>query len=88
MSLCVRLFDDIKIANAICGNKTPSSNELDHVLQCKSRFIKGKMFLLVLDDVWTENCKKWDNLKLPLMQSCAKGSRILVITQKKKRLQV
>ncbi|XP_021813083.1 putative disease resistance protein RGA3 [Prunus avium] len=75
-------FDEIKIAKAISGDYAPSSNELDEVLQCMSRSIQGKKFLLVLDDVWTDDPKKWEQLKVPLIQSGAKGSRILVTTRK------
>ncbi|CAB4297982.1 unnamed protein product [Prunus armeniaca] len=75
-------FDEIKIAKAISGDYAPSSNELDEVLQCMSRSIQGKRFLLVLDDVWTDDPKKWKQLKVPLFQSGAEGSRILVTTRK------
>ncbi|XP_016647601.1 PREDICTED: putative disease resistance protein RGA3 [Prunus mume] len=75
-------FDEIKIAKAISGDYAPSSNELDEVLQCMSRSIQGKRFLLVLDDVWTDDPKKWEQLKVPLIQSGAEGSRILVTTRK------
>ncbi|XP_070674713.1 putative disease resistance protein RGA3 [Malus domestica] len=44
--------------------------------------IWGKKFLLVLDDVWTEDRKKWDQLNFSLMQNGAEDSRILVTTQK------
>ena len=49
-----------------------------------SKSIEGKKFLLVLDDVWTEDQRKWEKLKLPLIQSGAHGSRILVTTRKQK----
>ncbi|ONI35602.1 hypothetical protein PRUPE_1G545200 [Prunus persica] len=75
-------FDEIKIAKAISGDDAPNSNELGEVLQCMSRSIQGKRFLLVLDDVWTDDPKKWEQLKVPLIQSGAKGSRILVTTRK------
>ncbi|XP_048420520.1 putative disease resistance protein RGA3 [Pyrus x bretschneideri] len=75
-------FDEIKIAKAISDDTSSSLKELDHVLEYMSRSIKGVKFLLVLDDVWTEDRKKWDQLKLPLMQNGAKGSRILVTTRK------
>ncbi|CAL8997744.1 unnamed protein product [Prunus brigantina] len=75
-------FDEIKIAKAIIGEDAPNSNELDEVLQCMSRSIQGKRFLLVLDDVWTDDREKWEKLKVPLMQSGAKGSKILVTTRK------
>ncbi|XP_016647522.1 PREDICTED: putative disease resistance protein RGA3 [Prunus mume] len=75
-------FDEIKIAKDISGDCATSSNQLDYVLQRMSESIQGKRFLLVLDDVWTENRQKWELLKVPLMQNGAKGSIILVTTRK------
>ncbi|KAB2607143.1 disease resistance protein RGA3 [Pyrus ussuriensis x Pyrus communis] len=75
-------FDETKIAKEINGDATSSSTGLDHVLESMSRSIKGVKFLLVLDDVWTEDRKKWDQLKVPLMQNGGEGSRILVTTRK------
>ncbi|CAN6583384.1 unnamed protein product [Malus baccata var. baccata] len=78
-------FDEIKIAKAIIEgveNKKPDLDELEAVLQRMSKSIKGKKFLLILDDVWTEDQGKWEKLKLPLIQSGAHGSRILVTTRK------
>ncbi|BFG15713.1 hypothetical protein CerSpe_019870 [Prunus speciosa] len=74
-------FDEIKIAKAISGDDAPSSNELDYVLECMSKSIQGKRFLLVLDDVWTHHQKKWEQIEIPLIQSGAKGSRIVVTTR-------
>ncbi|PRQ20551.1 putative P-loop containing nucleoside triphosphate hydrolase, leucine-rich repeat domain, L [Rosa chinensis] len=79
-------FDEVKIAKAIIENldgTQSSSNELEILLQSIKRHVEDEKFLLVLDDVWTEDPKKWENLKLPIiMQSCAKGSTILVTTRK------
>ncbi|XP_062009722.1 disease resistance protein RGA2-like [Rosa rugosa] len=81
-------FDEVKIARAIIEsldkNETQkSSNELETLLLCIRSHVKDKKLLLVLDDVWTENQKEWENLKLlVIMQSCAEGSRILVTTRK------
>ncbi|XP_070682205.1 putative disease resistance protein RGA3 [Malus domestica] len=79
-------FDEIKIAKAIIEgvkkDTSPNSDELETFLQCMSKSIEGKKFLLVLDDVWTEDQGKWEKLKLPLIQSGAHGSRILVTTRK------
>ncbi|CAN6559353.1 unnamed protein product [Malus baccata var. baccata] len=74
-------FEEIKIAKAIIGNNPPSSNELDDVLRSVSASIEGKKFLLVLDDVWTRDRKKWEQLEVALIQSGAKGSRIVVTTR-------
>jgi hypothetical protein len=43
-------------------------------------FMRGKRFLLVLDDVWTEDISKWDSLRVLLKQG-AKGSRVLVTSR-------
>jgi hypothetical protein len=43
-------------------------------------FLRGKTFLLVLDDVWTEDISKWDSLRVLLKQG-AKGSRVLVTSR-------
>ncbi|CAN6583201.1 unnamed protein product [Malus baccata var. baccata] len=78
-------FDEMKIAKAIISGAkavSPNSDELEDFFQCMSESIKGKKFLLVLDDVWTEDQRKWDRLKLPLIQGGAHGSRILVTTRK------
>ncbi|KAK9929850.1 hypothetical protein M0R45_026926 [Rubus argutus] len=79
-------FDEIKIAKAIIENldgTQSSSNELEVILQCIKTRVENMKLLLVLDDVWTEDKKKWENLKLTvIMQSCAEGSAILVTTRK------
>ncbi|KAK9943109.1 hypothetical protein M0R45_008728 [Rubus argutus] len=75
-------FNEIHIAKAMIGDDNiPISNELDALMQSVSKSVEGKRFLLVLDDVWTEDDTKWEHLKLALM-SGAKGSRILVTTRK------
>ncbi|PRQ20145.1 putative P-loop containing nucleoside triphosphate hydrolase [Rosa chinensis] len=80
-------FDEIKISKAIIenlGGPYSSSNELETLRLCIRSHIENKKFLLVLDDVWTEDKTKWENLKLPvIMQSCAKGSTILVTRENK-----
>ena len=75
-------FDEIKIAKAISGDDAHSSNELDRVLHRMSTCIEGKRFLLVLDDVWTPDRKKWEKLRAPLIEHGSHGSRILVTTRK------
>ncbi|PRQ20771.1 putative P-loop containing nucleoside triphosphate hydrolase, leucine-rich repeat domain, L [Rosa chinensis] len=87
-------FDVIKIAKEILehvsGIKSQdSSNLLEKLLENVEKHIKDKKILLVLDDVWTEDQTEWESLRLPvLMQSCAKGSRILVTTRKQEVAQM
>ncbi|KAG6395707.1 hypothetical protein SASPL_141831 [Salvia splendens] len=59
----------------------PNSNQLALVLEKLEASISGKKFLLVLDDVWTEDNTKWEPLKISL-QCGAAGSKILVTTRK------
>ncbi|KAL6180282.1 hypothetical protein ACLB2K_046946 [Fragaria x ananassa] len=81
-------FDVIKIVKEILelvsGIKSQdSSNVLQKLLESIQERIKDNKFLLVLDDVWTEDQAKGESLRLPvLMQTCSEGSRILVTTRK------
>ncbi|XP_020414925.1 putative disease resistance protein RGA3 [Prunus persica] len=83
--VCVSVpFDEIKIAKAIIEGlkkETPASNELQTLKSIIHESVKGKKFRLVLDDVWNQDYRKWEQLKLPL-QNGAVGSRILVTTRK------
>ncbi|PRQ20576.1 putative P-loop containing nucleoside triphosphate hydrolase [Rosa chinensis] len=81
-------FDEIKIAKAIIESldkkeTQSSSSELETLLLRIKTHVESKKFLLVLDDVWTEDRRQWECLKLPeILQSCAEGSTILVTTRK------
>ncbi|OMO94926.1 Disease resistance protein [Corchorus capsularis] len=46
-------------------------------------FVAGKDFLLVLDDVWTENYQEWEQLQSILKQG-GKASRVLLTTRSAK----
>uniref|UniRef100_A0A6N2MPV7 NB-ARC domain-containing protein n=1 Tax=Salix viminalis TaxID=40686 RepID=A0A6N2MPV7_SALVM len=77
-------FDGVRIAKAILEHlKVSTSNlvELQSLLQSVSQSINGKRVLLVLDDVWTEDHRLWEQLK-PSLVGCARGSRILVTARK------
>uniref|UniRef100_A0A6N2MJU1 NB-ARC domain-containing protein n=1 Tax=Salix viminalis TaxID=40686 RepID=A0A6N2MJU1_SALVM len=84
MWVCVsEAFDDVRIAKAMLEeleDSTPNLVELQSLLRRVSQSIKGIRFLLVLDDVWTENHEHWEQLERSLT-GCARGSRILVTTR-------
>ncbi|KAL7099035.1 hypothetical protein ACP275_09G057000 [Erythranthe tilingii] len=76
-------FDEVGIANEIIvgvGGSKPNTNQLEMVLQSLKETISGKKFLLVLDDVWTEDGTKWEPLRICL-KGGGLGSRILVTTR-------
>ncbi|KAL6126680.1 hypothetical protein ACLB2K_074726 [Fragaria x ananassa] len=78
-------FDEIKIAQAIIeeldkDNSSKSSNVLQTLTQCIVDLIKGKNFLLVLDDVWYPKSSQWEEFIKPLSKG-AVGSRVLVTTR-------
>ncbi|XP_062095320.1 putative disease resistance protein RGA3 [Humulus lupulus] len=79
-------FEVIKIAKAIVESiiedSAPNINELENLLQYMRKRIEGKRYLLILDDVWTEDRQKWELLRIPL-KCGGVGSRILVTTRKK-----
>ncbi|XP_061999492.1 putative disease resistance protein RGA3 [Rosa rugosa] len=76
-------FEEIKISKAIIEGLGTSkdSNELQILMQCIVELIKGKKFLLVLDDVWSPKLSQWEELIKPLRNG-ATGSRVLVTTRK------
>ncbi|KAK9923199.1 hypothetical protein M0R45_031630 [Rubus argutus] len=75
-------FDEIEIAKTIISDHdTPNSDKFYDPMQSVSKSFLGKRFLVVLDDVWTEDGNKWERLKGALMGGY-RGSRILVTTQK------
>ncbi|XP_062008539.1 putative disease resistance protein RGA4 isoform X1 [Rosa rugosa] len=79
-------FEVIQIAKAIIErldnvSNTPNSNQLDPLMVRIEELIKGKKFLLVLDDVWNPKYSQWEELIKPLLKG-ATGSKILVTTRK------
>ncbi|KAL5565860.1 hypothetical protein UlMin_029024 [Ulmus minor] len=72
-----------KIVTSV-GGTSPNPNPALEQLQTELRSrIEGKKYLLVLDDVWNEKSAEWDKLA-KLLQSGARGSRILITTRSEK----
>ncbi|KAJ9685439.1 hypothetical protein PVL29_017468 [Vitis rotundifolia] len=56
------------------------ANDLNQLqVKLKEKLSGKKKFLLVLDDVWNQNCDKWDVLYTP-MRTGAQDSRVIVTT--------
>ncbi|KAL7100038.1 hypothetical protein ACP275_09G123700 [Erythranthe tilingii] len=78
-------FNEVEIAKGIVASvkkldNPPNTNQLETLLQSLKETISGKKFLLVLDDVWTEDDTKWEPLKNSLTCGGA-GSKVLVTTR-------
>ncbi|KAG9156463.1 hypothetical protein Leryth_019989 [Lithospermum erythrorhizon] len=76
-------FDEIKVARAMIQSlKKDSSNldELDPLLREINRMTYGRRFILVLDDVWTEDYTKFEPF-LNSLKDGSHGSTILLTTR-------
>ncbi|KAJ0483320.1 putative P-loop containing nucleoside triphosphate hydrolase, leucine-rich repeat domain superfamily [Helianthus annuus] len=75
-------FDTVRISKEIflsmANNEVSDFNRLQEALK---DHIKGKKFLLVLDDIWGESYEDWETLVRPLY-TCAPGSKIIITTRK------
>ncbi|KAF5775964.1 putative virus X resistance protein-like, coiled-coil [Helianthus annuus] len=81
-------FDIFKITDAILQDVTKENKkftDLNQLQKALTEQLKDKRFLLVVDDVWSENYGDWENLVRPFL-SCAPGSRIIMTTRKEQLL--
>lgn len=53
---------------------------LDQLQRCLQEKLDSQKYLLILDDVWNENCVKWVNMKNLLMKGKS-GSKIVITTR-------
>ncbi|XP_021753272.1 putative disease resistance protein RGA3, partial [Chenopodium quinoa] len=69
-----------KILELVSGKRPDDTSSLELVQNQFQEQLRGKKYLLVLDDVWNEDCEKWRGLRefLTLGQE---GSRIVVTTR-------
>ncbi|GKF22759.1 NB-ARC domains-containing protein, partial [Tanacetum coccineum] len=81
-------WDTFGMSNIIFQSMTGETKEFKdlNLLQLALRDqLKEKLFLLVLDDVWSETSDDWESLVAPL-KGCAPGSKIIMTTRKEKLL--
>uniref|UniRef100_A0A7N0SWC5 NB-ARC domain-containing protein n=1 Tax=Kalanchoe fedtschenkoi TaxID=63787 RepID=A0A7N0SWC5_KALFE len=71
------------ILESITGQESKSNNNLELLQQELKINLQGKRFLIVLDDLWSENRQDWDVLK-PSFTVGAPGSRVIVTTRSEK----
>ncbi|KAL5787449.1 hypothetical protein ACOSP7_004398 [Xanthoceras sorbifolium] len=77
-------FDKLMIAKAIIEKLEGRASDLatlQSTVERISESLKGKRFLLILDDVWTEDYKDWEPFHYCLNNG-VHGSKILVTTRK------
>nr|XP_043615639.1 putative disease resistance RPP13-like protein 1 [Erigeron canadensis] len=77
-------FDVFKITETIFRAMASENKEFKNFNELQialSDQLKAKRFLIVLDDVWSENYVEWENLVKPF-HSGATGSRIIITTRK------
>ncbi|KAK1418739.1 hypothetical protein QVD17_27885 [Tagetes erecta] len=83
-------FDTFKISGTILQCVTGENKEFKDLNQLQlalAEVFKDKLFLLVVDDVWSENYNDWEILVRPF-RSCTPGSRIIMTTRKEELLKM
>ncbi|KAH6833133.1 hypothetical protein C2S53_002997 [Perilla frutescens var. hirtella] len=76
-------FDMGKLMRSVVESATKNRYELSGLDNLQSQLrdsLKGKRFLLVLDDVWNEDGEKWRKF-INLFKVGAEGSRVLITTR-------
>ncbi|XP_048425479.1 putative disease resistance protein RGA4 isoform X2 [Pyrus x bretschneideri] len=75
--ILLKMLEQLKPANV------PSSKDnQEALLKFLNEELKDKRYLLVLDDVWNDDSRKWENLMECLFKlDSAKGSKIIVTTR-------
>uniref|UniRef100_A0A7N0RHX9 NB-ARC domain-containing protein n=1 Tax=Kalanchoe fedtschenkoi TaxID=63787 RepID=A0A7N0RHX9_KALFE len=82
------LSDEFKVKDVIKSilefitKRKPKLEGLDSLQQELKKELKDKKFLLVLDDMWSNDTRKWDELRTPFLVG-KPGSRIIVTTRSK-----
>ncbi|XP_021753586.1 putative disease resistance protein RGA4 [Chenopodium quinoa] len=69
-----------KILELVSGKRPDDTSSMELVQKQFQEQLRGKKYLLVLDDVWNEDCEKWRNL-CRFLTLGQEGSRIVVTTR-------
>ncbi|XP_057999226.1 putative disease resistance protein RGA1 [Hevea brasiliensis] len=83
--VCVsEVFELEKVIIKILSSASPGQRymdlDIDELQRALRQALDGRKYLLILDDVWSEDPRKWLELKALLMRG-ANGSKILVTTR-------
>ncbi|XP_057499192.1 putative disease resistance RPP13-like protein 1 [Actinidia eriantha] len=76
-------FDVIRVTKTILEEVTSSNDDTQNLNQLQVKLkesLRGKKFLIVLDDVWNERIGDWDILKAPFTVGAC-GSKIIATTR-------
>ncbi|XP_019054981.1 PREDICTED: putative disease resistance RPP13-like protein 1 [Nelumbo nucifera] len=83
--VCVSQDSDVtKITRSILQSIThihQPIEQLEPLQQELKNWLQGKKFLLVLDDIWSDDRRTWDAVRVPINVAAEKGSRIIVTTR-------
>ncbi|KAL8238593.1 hypothetical protein R6Q59_015160 [Mikania micrantha] len=69
------------IFKSVGGELKKEHEDFNKLHEALRDYLRGKRFLLVLDDIWCESYPDWQTLILPLC-TCAPGSKIVITTRK------
>ncbi|XP_045823652.1 putative disease resistance RPP13-like protein 1 [Trifolium pratense] len=79
-------FDFLRVTKTLLESVTSKaweSNNLDFLRVELKQNLRGKRFLIVLDDLWNDNYNDWDELVAPLINEKS-GSRVIITTRQEK----
>ncbi|XP_048494124.1 putative disease resistance RPP13-like protein 1 [Beta vulgaris subsp. vulgaris] len=83
--VCVSdVFDVTRITTEILNSFTNGKHSFSSLNQAQENLLevlKGKKFLIILDDIWSEEYSDWSRLQTPFKHGL-KGSRVIVTTRK------